>query len=435
MIYFIYDIALFLAYLLYLPFYALRGRVHGKIFTRLGFFKRDDFLAIRGKDVIWIHAVSVGEARAAESLVQLIRQEWPKKRIVISTVTPTGHEIVKRIVNENELVFYAPLDISLVVGKFLRHIAPSFLIIMETEIWPNLIRLSKRRGVSVVVVNGRISDRSYRRYNRLKSLLKPVLLSMDLFCMQTEEAGQRVVALGARVGRVKITGNIKFDISADLKEPSFFSFLKESLRGCLFFIAGSTHENEEEEMVDIYKSLRKDFNHLRMLIAPRHLERVDRIRRMIRFHGLEAVNLSHLSASPTGGSTRGSGPMSLSSGQVMLLDTIGDLNALYRLCDIAFVGGSLVKKGGHNPIEPALFGKPIIFGKHMDNFREIRDIFIGERAALEVDSPQALEYELRRLLGDPHERKALGDRAKALLDKNKGAAGRAFAEIRKIIQT
>ncbi len=423
MFYFFYDIVLFLAALIYLPFYWLRGRVHRKILTRLGFFKSDDFLPVMGKDVIWIHAVSVGEARAAESLIRLIREQWPKKRIVVSTVTPTGYEIISRIVKKDELAFYAPLDISLVVARFLRHITPGVLIIMETEIWPNLIRLAKRRGTRVVVVNGRISDRSFRRYKRIGLLLKPVFSRVDSFCMQTQDAALKVIDLGAQRECVKVTGNIKFDISSDLKEPPFLPFLKSALVGCLFFIAGSTHENEEEMIIGVYQSLRKDFPNLRILIAPRHLERIDRIKRMIRLNGLETIQLSGF---------KGAAPVS--SSNVMLLDTIGDLNASYSLCDIAFVGGSLVKKGGHNLIEPALFGKPIIFGKYMSNFKEIRNIFLKENAALEVDTPQALEYGLRQLLASPSQRQALGSRAKELIDKNRGAAQRTISVIQELLK-
>jgi len=418
MIYFIYDILLFLASLIYLPIYALRGKVHREILTRLGFFKKGYFDTIRGAEVVWIHAVSVGEARAAESLVQLVRQFWPQKRIVLSVVTPTGHAILKKIATDEEIVFYAPLDISWVVKRFLSLIQPRLLIIMETELWPNLIRLSKKQGVCVVVANGRISDRSYRRYQRFGGFFKSILGLVDLLCMQTEESAKRIVDLGALPNKVKMTGNIKFDISSNLKEPRALPGLKNALNGSLLWIAGSTHENEEEMVVGIYKSLSKDFPSMRLLIAPRHLERLDKVRRLIRLQGLESAYLSKLTK--------------ISANQIMLLDTMGDLTALYGICDIAFVGGSLVDKGGHNPIEPALFGKTVIFGNHMENFKEIRDIFMREDAAIEVSSLQALEYELRKLLASASERKILGDHAKGLLEKNKGAAFRTFREIQEL---
>ncbi|HAJ57718.1 MAG TPA: 3-deoxy-D-manno-octulosonic acid transferase [Candidatus Omnitrophica bacterium] len=426
MIYFLYDILLFLAYLAYLPVYALRGRVHADILTRLGFIKHGIFDGVRGGDVVWIHAVSVGEARAAESLIRLIRSSWPKKRIVVSTVTPTGHAIVRKILKDDEVAFYAPLDVSFIVSSYLKEIRPSLLIIMETEIWPNLIRLTKTSGAAVVVVNGRISDRSFKRYGRMKRFLKATLEKIDLFCMQTAEAADRIIILGAQKNKVKVTGNIKFDISADFGEPPALQALKDILKGAVFMIAGSTHENEEEGIIEIYKSLRKDFPSLRLLIAPRHIERVDKIRRIVRLQGMEAVNISRLSVSAA------SVP-AISSAQVLILDSVGDLNAFYSLCDVAYVGGSLVPRGGHNPIEPALFGKAIVFGRYMDNFREIRDIFIKEKAAIQVESFQSLEYELRRLLASPADRRALGDNAKGLIDRNRGAASRAFEVIRGIL--
>lgn len=423
MTYFFYDVLLFLAYLLYLPVYCLRGRLHSGFFARLGFFGQDAFAVVRGRDTVWIHAVSVGEARAAESLLRLIRASWPQKRVAVSTVTSTGQAIVKKLLNENEVAFYAPLDISFAVGSCLRAVSPGLVIIMETEIWPNLIRLSKRRGAPVVIVNGRISDKSYRRYERIKPFLRETIGHIDLFCMQTEEAARRIIALGADRERVRVTGNIKFDISADLNEPPAALLLKKALKDCLLLTAGSTHDNEEEALVSMYKSLRKDFGSLRLLLAPRHLERIDKIRRMIRLQGLQAVNLSRMSQDAA-----------VSQATVLIVDTMGDLNALYRVSDIAFVGGSLVPKGGHNPIEPALFGKPILFGKYMDNFREIRDIFIRQEAAIEVDTFQRLEYEVRRLLASPAQRQALGERAGALIDQNRGAAMKTFSAVREFLK-
>ncbi|MFH1691412.1 MAG: 3-deoxy-D-manno-octulosonic acid transferase [Candidatus Omnitrophota bacterium] len=419
--YLIYDLIVFLASLLYLPVYALRGRMHADIWMRLGIFKKDFFKSLEGHDVVWIHAVSVGEARAAESLVGLIRAQWPQKRIVVSTVTPTGYSIAKKIIQNDELVFYAPLDLSFIVSRFLKMIKPSLLIIMETELWPNLIRLSKKQGACVAIVNGRISDRSYRHYAYFRAILKYVLRKVDLFCMQNSNGAERIISLGAVRKRVEVTGNIKFDISANIRESAYVAALKNYLKGCLLCIAGSTHDNEEEIVTKLYKSLRKDFNNLRLLIAPRHPERIDKIRRMIKLMGLDALNLSHASG--------------FSSAQIVLVDTIGDLSALYQLCDIAFIGGSLVKKGGHNPIEPALFGKAIIFGKHMENFKEIRDVFINAKAALEIDGPKNLEYELRGLLQDAPRRQELGCRAQDIIDKNKGAAQATFSCLDKMFGT
>ncbi len=415
MTYFFYDILLTIAAVIYLPFYAVRGRVHGRILNRIGFFPAAEWQAPEGTRTIWIHAVSVGEARATESVVRLLRSRWPRARIVVSTVTPTGYTILKKILKDGELAVFAPLDLSWVVRRFLKVLRPSLVVIMETELWPNLIRLSSAAGARVVIVNGRISDRSFAGYKRLSWLIGPALKCIRLFCMQSRESANRIIAMGADDLRVRVTGNIKFDIGSDFSRPAFLKKLRAPVKDQILWVAGSTHENEEEIILGVYKSLRKDFPSLRLAIAPRHLERIDKICRLIRVNGLEVVRLSRLET--------------FLGGQVALLDTMGDLMALYELADVVFVGGSLVKKGGHNPIEPAVFGKPVLFGRHMDNFREIRDTFIRQGAAIEVEAAAPLEYELRRLLASPAERKALGDKARELLNQSRGATERTVLEI------
>lgn len=426
MFYFFYDVLVLAGALVYLPYYILRGRWHPKIWMRLGFFPLSLFGDVSGRDCVWLHAVSVGEARASETLLELFRRQWPKRPLAVSTVTPTGQEIVRRLIRKGEVSFYAPLDISWVVGKFLRILKPSLVVIMETEIWPNLIRLAHARGVQVVIVNGRISDHSLRGYEKIRGVVVPVLSRVELFCMQNQESAERIIALGAPRDKVKVTGNIKFDITSGPKEPMFFGVLKESLLSCRMLLAGSTHEGEEEILVALYKSLRKDFSDLRLCLAPRHLERVDKIRRLVRMQGLEAVSLSRLPAMQDPS-------WKFSSNHVGVLDTIGDLNALYSLSDVAFVGGSLVRKGGHNPIEPAVFGKAVFFGPHMDNFREIRDVFIREKAAVEVADQASLEYELRTVLSNPAVLAGIGQRGKILLDKNRGAALKTFGQIQALL--
>ncbi len=410
LLYFFYDIALFLGLLVYLPVYALRGRVGPHILMRLGFFPADQFEALKDRKVVWLHAVSVGEARAAESVLRLMRQRWPDTRRVISTVTPTGYQILRHIAEKDETICYAPVDLSFVVRRFLAEIRPSLLVIFETELWPNLIRLSRARGARVVIVNGRISNRSLGRYGRMPWFWRRLLKDVALFCMQTDEAAERIKTLGAWYRDVAVTGNIKFDVSADAREPSFADALKRTAANRILWIAGSTHDNEEETILRLYKSLRKDFSRLRLLIAPRHLERLDKIRRTIRLEGLDSLLLSQAAE--------------IQGSAVLLLDTIGDLSATYQFGDIVFIGGSLVKRGGHNPIEPAVYGKAILFGSHMANFKEIRDRFLADGAAIEVKSPQEMEFAMRRLLSSRQVRAALGARARQLIEKNRGAAAR-----------
>jgi 3-deoxy-D-manno-octulosonic-acid transferase len=410
MIYFIYDLLIFLAYLIYFPIYALRGRVSRASLERLGIFQKGKFDGLAGQDVVWVHAVSVGEARAAESLVNLMRAAWPGRRLVISTVTPTGQELVRRYLMDTEIAIYAPLDISWIVAKFLKVLKPKLLVIFETEIWPNLIRLSKAAGVRVVIVNGRLSDKSFACYERFKAFVRPVLAHGDLFCMQTEAAAERIKALGAWYQKVHVTGNIKFDMASSVSQPAFLAALESGLGAQSLWVAGSTHEGEEEILVSVYRALKKDFPSLRLMIAPRHLERLEKVRRVVRLAGFDSVNVSRMNR--------------LGSSAVLILDTIGDLSAMYRLSAIAFVGGSLVARGGHNPIEPAVFARPILFGPHMENFREIRGAFMNEKAAIEVKDGAGLEYEMRNLLNSATHREAIGARARALLDKNRGAAER-----------
>jgi 3-deoxy-D-manno-octulosonic-acid transferase len=300
-----------------------------------------------------------------------------------------------------------------VVRRFLAEIDPSLLVIFETELWPNLIRLARARGVRVALVNGRISEKSLRRYGRMRWFWRRLLKDVALFCMQTDEAAERIRTLGAWYRDVQVTGNIKFDVAATVREPSFAPVLKEAVDNGVLWIAGSTHENEEETLLKLYKSLRKDFPHLRLLIAPRHLERLDKIRRAIRLEGLDSIMLSRATAAR--------------HSAVFLLDTIGDLTVTYRFADIVFVGGSLVKKGGHNPIEPAVYGKAVLFGPHMTNFREIRDRFVRDEAAVEVADAQGLEFAMRRFLSSKQERDSLGARARQLIEDNRGAAARTLS--------
>ncbi|MDD5574379.1 MAG: glycosyltransferase N-terminal domain-containing protein, partial [Candidatus Omnitrophica bacterium] len=259
MIYLFYDILLLFAALVYLPFYAVRGRLHGRILSRIGIFDEDDLKASAGRRTVWIHAVSVGEARAAESLVRLIRKQWPQDRLVVSTVTPTGYAILKKVLKDDETAFFAPLDLSWVVRKFLLVLQPRLLVIMETELWPNLVRLSVAAGARVVVVNGRISDNSFKGYKRLLWLIGPVLKLIDVFCMQSAASAERIKALGAPADRVCVTGNIKFDLGYDAVRPPFLENMRLLAGDNMVLVAGSTHDNEEEMILGIFKSLHKDF--------------------------------------------------------------------------------------------------------------------------------------------------------------------------------
>jgi len=382
---------------------------------RAGIFPRGviDKLKKRRQKVIWLHTVSVGEAQAAGILVGNLKQEYPGYFLLISTVTKTGNEIAQRLIGPEGLVIYSPLDIGFAVRRAVNLINPRFFIIAETEIWPNLIINLAKKGVAVVLVNGRISRNSFRGYKIIRPFLKEVFRSFSLFCMQTKKDAQRIVSLGAEEDKVKVTGNMKFDIQSpitDYQLPDLGLSAEDEL-----FIAGSTHRGEEKIILQAYRELIKNYPGLRLLIAPRHIERVQEIERLICGFGFESQRVSKYISNER---------------RILILDTIGQLKNLYALAGLVFIGGSLIRHGGQNPIEPAVFSKPILFGPYMSNFSNIARAFLNKKAAMVVKDAQQLKNICLRLLEDPVLRKELGERAKEVVRENKGATFRNMKLIR-----
>jgi 3-deoxy-D-manno-octulosonic-acid transferase len=313
--------------------------------------------------------------------------------VVVSVTTNPGYEVALRNFKGRAVIVYSPLDLSFVIRRFFNIIRPKIFIVVETEIWPNLIRFMKARGVPVVVINGRISDRSFKRYMMARPLLKTTLRKIDLFCMQSGPDAERIVRIGAPQDKIRVTGNMKFDIvivSGDRPE------IKKGLLGLsekdILLVAGSTHKGEEKVLLEAYRDLIKDFNNLKLLIAPRHINRALEIKKLIN-------------------STQG----------VFVLDTVGQLKYFYSIADIVFIGGSLVPHGGQNPIEPAYFSKPIIFGPNMSNFKYISEILLKNAAAVEVNDKDGLKKAVSLLINDPKKSRAMGFFAKKSLEENKGA--------------
>jgi 3-deoxy-D-manno-octulosonic-acid transferase len=370
------------------------------------------------KRPIWLHAVSVGEVMAARSLIESLRRRYPLKKIALSTVTPTGNRVAKSLIQQGDLLFYLPLDLSFIVKKVVDKINPALFIVVETEIWPNLISYLYKKGVPVVLVNGRISDRSFVGYRIVKFLLRPTLEKINLFCVQTEMDFKRLLHLGVERNKIKITGNMKFDFIdyTDLK----IDYTDYKLRLGLgsqekLLVCGSTHPGEEDIILNVYKRLLETFVSLKLLIAPRHPERAKEIEKIVIKYGFCPNRISQLNEQTE---KRTNGPT------VFILDSIGELLSFYRIADIVFVGGSLVKKGGHNILEPAYFEKPIIFGSYMFNFRDIGAIFLKNNAALLVQNSDALYKNITILLNDPLKAAELGKRARAIIFNNQGAAKR-----------
>lgn len=426
----LYDLIFLLFAIFYLPVFLFKRKLHAGFATRLGFLPEMPEL----DGPIWCHAVSVGEAMSIKHLVESLKEKFPQKDFVISTVTPTGNKIARSIAGKNDVVIYLPLDFSWIVRRVIDKINPSLFVIAETEIWPNLIRYLNKKNIPIAVVNARISDRSFMKYLFAKPLVKPVLNKISVFCVQTQSDGQRLEQLGVSNEKIKLTGNMKFDIKVwdyeDLRKDyadyriKLGVGIKEKL-----LVAASTHSGEEEKILDIYLSLVKSFPDLKLLIGPRHPERSESIIKLINEYPLlEAVRISLLS--------RMSAALQISERkQVFVLDTIGQLMYFYAISDIVFVGGSLVKSGGHNILEPASLGKPILFGKHMFNFRDIARMFLDNNAGIMVENAEELESKLRNLLEDQTKIAQLGKASREIILKNQGATARNAEIVTALLKT
>jgi 3-deoxy-D-manno-octulosonic-acid transferase len=379
---------------------------------------------VDGDASIWIHAVSVGESLAARTLAAELKTRYPSLRLFVSTTTVTGQQVASREIGEADAVFYFPLDFPPIVKRTLRLVNPRLFLMVETEIWPNLLRACRRAGVKTVVVNGRISTRSYPRYRLVRPLFKRVLADIDRFCMQSRESADRLIDLGADPARVSVTGNLKFDSfraavaapGSDRAKPRVLRFFDVSADRPVL-LAGSTMRGEERLVLKAFERMRADAPRAMLVIAPRHPERFSEVEQLARDEGFRTARRTQLTIDED------------PAADVVILDTIGELAQLYRVATVVFVGGSLVPTGGHNILEPAAFGRAILFGPHMQNFREIAATFLEGRAALEVRDEWELETAFRELLSDAARRSALGRAAQAIVDGNHGARERTLNAI------
>lgn len=409
----IYDLIFLLFALLYSPIYLYRRKFHRGFLSRLGFLS----LTLKLNNPIWIHAVSVGEIMAVRGLIDGLRKTYPQRSIVISTVTSTGNKIARDFAKESDFVTYLPLDLSFIVNHVLNKIKPSLFIIAETEIWPNLITQLGIRKVPVFIVNGRISDRAFVRYRTIKLFIKPILSKISIICAQSDVDAKKFHSLGMPLERIKVTGNLKFDSAIVKQDTSIFYKNRERLGlagSDKVLVCGSTHQGEEEQILDIYEKLLKEFANLKLLIAPRHPERSKEVAKIISRFGFLPVFVSRL---PFECSTCFTRP-------IYILDTIGELVGFYGIADIVFMGASLVKKGGHNILEPAFLKKPILFGPHMFNFRDIAELFLFNNAAILINDSSELEEKIRELCSDERLALQFGQNASNLVMKNMGSTKR-----------
>ena len=408
----------------YFLYQALRHNKYvGSIAQRLGYLPVS--FNLDGDESIWVHAVSVGEVLSARPLISELRASYPKLRVFLSTTTLTGQQLARRSVPDVDAVFYFPFDWAITARRTLNVVRPRLFVMTETEIWPNLLRECKRRGVRTLMVNGRISYRSFPRYRLVRPFMKRVLADIDRFCVQGEETSRRLIELGADPARIIVTGSLKFDSLESSPTPGrgrerVLRFFRVP-PGRPVIIAGSTLKGEEEPVIRAFNRVRASGVNALLVIAARHPERFDEVERLCKHEGLAVVRRSEL---PIDAEPRA---------DAVVLDTIGELAQLYQIATVVFVGGSLVPAGGHNILEPALYGKPVVFGPHMQNFGEIADTFLTNGAAIQLRTAGELEETMLSLIGDPVRRARVGAAARALVESNRGARDRTLAVIRALL--
>ena len=367
---------------------------------------------------IWVHAVSVGEVNAAIQLLRRLRGKYPDMPIVLSTITDTGQKVALDKVPEGVSVVYLPFDINRVLEKAFKRTKPKMLIVMETELWPNIFRLSHKRNIPVIILNGRISGKSSQGYKKISFFMKKVFSYVTVFSMQSSLDAQRLKAIGADEKKVLVSGNFKFDMEMSDKMPVW----TEAVNGPVL-IAGSTHRGEEELVLSAYLQNCGKFPGLRLILAPRHPERFSEVADMLLARGVSFVRRSELRDCDSSG-----GPF---KEKVLLLDSVGELSAVYAIADIAIIGKSLIGTGGQNPLEPAYWSKPILCGPHMENFPFMQE-FYDAGAAFEVE-PASLADKIGELLADPDSAKEAGKKARRLYESKSGAVEKAMEIIGKYV--
>ena len=403
----LYDILFHIVFVVLSPYLAFK--VMTRPAYRDAFFERFGFIGYTpSHPSVWIHAVSVGETRAVLPLVRLIKERYPDIKIVFSTTTPTGRSLAQKEAGFVDSLIYFPFDFPWAVRRVVEAIKPVLFVVVEKEIWPNTYRVLKDRDIPVVVVNGTISERSFRWYRAMGFFFRDVFSRITVYCAGTEEDGRRATALGIPPERVVTTGNIKFDMDDTYGEEGYFRRLREDLaidESDLVIVAGSTHQGEEEMILRVFRRLREDFKGLVLVLAPRHPERFDEVESLIRDHGLDC-----------GRRTKGGGA------EVILLDTLGELRGMYGVGDVTLVGGSLVDGvGGHNLLEPACLGKPVVYGTYLGGYATMAGLLENGGGGIRVRDEEELFKVLKRLLSDGEAREEMGRSARKVVESNRGA--------------
>jgi 3-deoxy-D-manno-octulosonic-acid transferase len=425
----LYSLGLLGAIILASPYWLLRmawsGRYRDGLGQRLGAVPRSLREFVRQRPTIWVHAVSVGEVMAASRLIELLEGIDPNLPVIISTTTRTGQKLAQQRFENSPAartrVFYYPIDFAWIVRRYLRLLQPRVLVLMESELWPRMLVEAQRGGIPVVVVNGRISDRSLPRYRVLKWLWRPFLRKLTLVLAQSEQDAQRFAIIGVPPNAIKTAGNLKYDVRV-MGESTITQELRTHLpKDTKIIVAGSTLEGEEKYLLTAFRELLAQFPQTVLILAPRHPERFRAVEELIHEVKFPCIRRSEWMRRPR----------PIVPGNVFVLDSMGELASIYSLASVAFVGGSLIPAGGHNPLEPAQFAVPIVTGPYVENFRSIVAVLL-EHEAIRVAPPERLASVLDELLVSPMSAQ-MGIRARQVFEKHAGASGHCFAAIVKIL--
>jgi 3-deoxy-D-manno-octulosonic-acid transferase len=415
-----YVLASYLLFWIFFPALSLNRKTRNGLRQRLGFYSPGAFPK-GGDPRVWLHGASAGDLLALSPMIRLLRARFPRCRIIVSTTTNTGFMMAtERLASVIDAIIYGPYDLWGATRRAVRAIKPDLLVLEYTEIWPNVIRACRRFGCLVALANGRFSPAHLHKYRLLFSLIGNPLRDIDLFLMRDDEEAERVLGLEAPLERVWVTGNTKFDALAPGGAPTEDADLGQALglsAQSPVLIAGSTHEGEEEVLVEVYRRLLREHPDLRMVIAPRYVDRAQRILSLVQQNGLSARLRSQ--ANPT-------------QAQVVVLDTIGELSRAYRLATVVFVGGSFTSRGGQNILEPAAQGRPVLFGPNMDNFRDSVQVLVG-RGGIQVKDPDHLYRVLSELLARPATVASLGELAQATVRQISGASRRNVDHLERLL--
>jgi 3-deoxy-D-manno-octulosonic-acid transferase len=409
-----YRVLYSLVYRLFFPFILLRLLYRARKapayahrwYERLGLFKVPSL-----RSPIWIHAVSVGETVAAAPMIKALKIKYPMRDIVVTTMTPTGSERVKSLFGDEVFHVYAPYDMSGPITRFLNRVHPDLLIIMETELWPNMIHYSHRRGIRVMLANGRLSEKSAKGYQKISYLALPMLQEMDTLAVQFQNDGDHFKSLGLPKSKVQVIGSIKFDFDVEESDLEKAKKLKGRMGDRLIWIAASTHAGEDEIILEAHRQLRSFISNALLILVPRHPERFESVYSLMISKGFEGARFSRHE-------------IPSANQQVLLGDTMGDMMCLMAASDMAFIGGSLVERGGHNPLEPAALGIPVLSGPYVFNFEAIYHQLSESKAVKFVGSADLLSARLIELCEDADYRQEMGQKALRVLNNNKGALDR-----------